>query len=51
MLNLKYATPPHLKYSIKIYFLISYKSSIDFSLIPDYEYLQDLNLASFSIDK
>ena len=51
MINLKNANNPHLKYSVNVYFLISYKSSIDFSLIPDYEYLQDLNLASFSIDK
>jgi len=51
MLNLKNATNPHLKYSINIYFLISYNHSIDFSLIYDYEYFQDLNLARFSIDK
>ena len=51
MINLKNANNPHLKYSVSIYFLISYRTRIDFSLIPSYEYFQDLNLARFSIDK
>ena len=51
MIVLKNATNPHLKYGVNIYFLMRYRASGNFSLISDYEYLRDFNLARFSIDK